>query len=87
MGNDVKPVPDAILGGPFPGLQTVAMGEVMSGFPKVESLITVLDGIEEGGQQVGGQKGGEHVDGLNDEQTRRSSGVVSYSQPAPLCRL
>lgn len=42
MEADVEPASDGIVGRVFPGLQAVAMAEVMSRFPVVEGLVAVL---------------------------------------------
>lgn len=77
MGDDVEPVSDTILRGPLPGLQTVAMRKVMSWFPEVEGLITVLDGIEESCKEVCAKENGKHIYWLYDEQARGSMQIVS----------
>jgi hypothetical protein len=43
MEDDVEPGADAEFGGVLPGLQTVAVSEVVQGFPVVECFIAVED--------------------------------------------
>jgi hypothetical protein len=50
------------------------MAEVMCGLPVVESLVAILDGGEEGGNEVGGEEEVESGDGLDGEGVLESSG-------------
>ena len=65
MKGDVKPAADGILGRVFPRLEAVAMAQIMGWFPVVEGLVTVLDGGEEGSNQVGSEKDVEGLDGFD----------------------
>ncbi len=56
VNGNVQPAADGIVGRVLPGLQAIAMAEVVGGLPVVERLIAVLDGREEGGDGVGGQE-------------------------------
>lgn len=56
----VGPGSDGKVGGIFPGLQGVAVAEVMGGFPVVEDLVAVGDGAVDGGEEVTGE---EEVEG------------------------
>lgn len=67
VDGDVQPAADGIVGRVLPGLQAVAMAEVVGGLPVVEGLVAVLDGREEGGDGVGGQEDVEGRDGLDGE--------------------
>ena len=65
VDGDVQPAADGIVGGVLPGLQAVTMAEIVGGLPVVEGLVTVLDGGEEGGDDVGAQENVEGRDGFN----------------------
>lgn len=77
MRKDVKPVPDAVLGRPFPSLQAVGVGQVVRRLPKVEGLIAVLDGVVQSRNKVEGQKNTKSVNRLDDEEAWRSGEAVS----------
>lgn len=49
----------------------------MSGLPEVESLVTVLNGVEEGRDKVGRQEEVECIDWFQCETTGDSNKVVS----------
>jgi len=74
MYRDVQPAPDGVVGRVLPRLETVAMAEVMGGFPIVESLVTVLDRREQCGYQIGNQESVEGKDGLYGERIPPRSG-------------
>ncbi len=44
VDENVRPASDAVLWRVFPRLETVPMGEIMQGFPVIESLVAVLNG-------------------------------------------
>lgn len=67
VNGNVQPAPDGVVGRILPGLQSIAMGEVMGRFPVIEGLVAVLDGGEEGRDQVGGQENIKGRDGFNCE--------------------
>ena len=67
VDGDVEPAADGVVGRVLPGLQAVAMAEVVGGLPVVEGLVAVLDRGEEGGDGVGGQEDVEGRDGLDGE--------------------
>lgn len=49
----------------------------MGWLPKVEGLIAILNGIEQGREQVGRKEYGKRIYGLNDEETGAPVEVVS----------
>lgn len=65
MKSNIEPTSNGIVGRIFPGLQTVAMRQVVRGFPVVEGLVTVLNGREEGSREVRCEKDIEGSDRLN----------------------
>jgi len=67
VDGDVQPAADGIVRGVLPGLQAVAMADIVGGLPVVEGFVTVLDGGEESGDDVGAQEDVEGRDGLNGE--------------------
>jgi len=52
----VGPGSDGKVGGVFPGLESVAVGEVVGGFPVVEHFIAVLDWGVEGREEMAGEE-------------------------------
>jgi hypothetical protein len=53
MEGHVKPAPDRINWGIFPGLKTISMLQIMCRFPEIEHLITILNWREYCGESVG----------------------------------
>lgn len=53
MEADVKPTTDRIFRRILPGLPSVSMRKIVGGLPVVVSLVAVLDGGEQGSDQVG----------------------------------
>ena len=53
MREDVCPAPDAVLRSIFPGLKSVAVGEVVGWFPVVVGFVAVVNGRVDGGWEVG----------------------------------
>lgn len=54
---DVGPAADGVLGGVLPGLEAVAVGEVVGGLPEVEDCGGGVRGGETGGRGGGGGRG------------------------------
>lgn len=56
MKRYVEPASDSIVWGILPGLQAVAMGEIMGRLPVVECLITILNWRKQSSDQTGAEK-------------------------------
>lgn len=56
MQRDVSPRADGILRGVLPGLEGVAMIQVVRWFPVVEDFVTVLDGAIDGCNNMAGEE-------------------------------
>lgn len=65
MEGDVKPVSDGIVGRVFPGLEAIAVAQIVCWFPVIEGLVTVLDGGEQSSNQVGSEEDVEGRNGLD----------------------
>lgn len=55
------------------------MRQVMGGLPKVESLVTILDGVEQSREQIGRQEKVEGMDWLYCERAGDSGVAVSMT--------
>ena len=53
MYSSVGPASDGVVRRVLPGLETVAMVEVVAWFPVIEDFVAVLDGREGGGDEIG----------------------------------
>jgi hypothetical protein len=77
MEGKVGPTSNGILGGVFPGLQPIAMTNVMRRFPIVERLVTVLYRRTKSCKYVGPKKDVESPNGFHCERCRRSRVEIS----------
>ncbi len=89
MEGHIEPAPDGEVWRVLPRLQTVAMRQIVCGFPVVEGLVTILDGREECGCEVCGE---ENIEGSNwpdsegrggSTSTMPVSGLPSERNPSP----
>lgn len=67
MERDVEPASDGIIGRVLPGLEAIAMAQIVGRLPVVEGLVTVLDRSEGSGDKVRDQedvKGGNGFYGI-----------------------
>lgn len=62
---NVKPAANGIIGRILPGLEAIAMGEVMGRLPVVEGLVAVLDWGKQSSNHAGSEKEIERRDGLH----------------------
>lgn len=74
MKRNVKPAANGIIWGILPGLEAIAMGEIMGWLPVVERLIAVLDGREQGRDQACSKEEVEGRNGLHDVDERKKKG-------------
>lgn len=65
MKRNVKPAANGIIGRILPGLEAIAMGEVMGRLPVVEGLVAVLDWGKQSSNHAGSEKEIERRDGLH----------------------
>lgn len=73
MENDVEPASNRVVWGVLPGLEAVAMADVVCWLPVVERLVTVLNRGEEGGDEVGSEEDVECRDWFDRESILDSS--------------
>lgn len=64
MKRNVKPAANGIIWGILPGLEAIAMGEIMGWLPVVERLVAVLDWREQSSDQACSKEEVEGRDGL-----------------------
>lgn len=96
MEDNVEPAPYRIVGRIFPGLQSVAMAQVVRRFPVVECLVAILYGCVKCCEDIGTEEDVESANWFDSERSRRSEAVrvhyrkykralTSSSFPGPVC--